>query len=410
MSALLPILGTVLVFMIIGAFFVAAETALITLRDSQVQRLSETHGRRGQRLEKLVKNPNRFLAAGQVGVTFAGFLSAAYGEKRIAPIIVPRLESLGLAQGTAETISFLGSTLVVAYMALVLAELVPKRLGLQHAERYALFLAGPIDVMAKIFTPFIALLSVSTNGVVRLLGGNPKAGKGHISGEELRGMVAAHEDLTAAERELIDDVFEAGDREIREIMIPRTEVAFLDADIPVFKAAKIVADKPHSRYPVSDGSQDDVVGFVHVRDILDPDIRERSIRVGDLARDIARLPGSKQVIPALTDMRAAGAHMAIVVDEYGGTANLNLDRERDIRIGRPAHRRHRRHELVADLAVGTDAVQNFMHSLILDPDHERGVARLQESSGARQFGSAESFADKSVRQTVAVLVLYNGND
>jgi len=321
-SALLPILGTVFVFMVIGAFFVAAETALITLRDAQVQRLAEEKGKRGQRLEKLVKRPNRFLAAGQVGVTFTGFLSAAYGEKRISPIIVPRLEDLGLATGTAETISFLGSTVVVAYLSLVLAELVPKRLALQHAERYALFLAGPIDVMAKIFTPFIALLSASTNVVVRILGGNPKAGKEQISGAELRGMVAAHEDLTAAERELIDDVFEAGDREIREIMIPRTEVAFLDADIPVFKAAKIVADKPHSRYPVSDGSQDDVVGFVHVRDILDPDIRERSIRVGDLARDIARLPGSKQVIPALTDMRAAGAHMAIVVDEYGGTAGI----------------------------------------------------------------------------------------
>ena len=113
MSALLPILGTVLVFMIIGAFFVAAETALITLRDSQVQRLSETHGRRGQRLEKLVKNPNRFLAAGQVGVTFAGFLSAAYGEKRIAPIIVPRLESLGLAQGTADCAPCVGAADVV---------------------------------------------------------------------------------------------------------------------------------------------------------------------------------------------------------------------------------------------------------------------------------------------------------
>jgi putative hemolysin len=135
-------------------------------------------------------------------------------------------------------------------------------------------------------------------------------------------MVAMHEDLTHAERELIDDVFEAGEREIREVMIPRTEVAFLDADLPVFKAVKIVADKPHSRYPVSDDSEDDILGFVHVRDLLDPEIRERSIRVGDLVRDVARLPGTKRVIPALTDMRATNAHMAIVVDEYGGTAGI----------------------------------------------------------------------------------------
>jgi putative hemolysin len=321
-SALLPIIGTVFVFMIVGAVFVAAETALITLRESQVSRLAETKGRRGRRLAKLVEDPNRFLAAGQVGVTLAGFISAAYGEKRLAPIIVPKLEDLGLSRGTAETVSFIGSTILVAYLALVFAELTPKRLALQHSERYALFLAGPIDVMAKIFSPFIKLLSASTDLVVRILGGNPDAKKEKISGEELRGMVAMHQDLTHAERELIDDVFDAGEREIREIMIPRTEVAFLDADLPVFKAVKIVADKPHSRYPVTDDSEDDVIGFVHVRDLLDPEIRERSIRVGDLVRDVARLPGTKQVIPALTDMRATSAHMAIVVDEYGGTAGI----------------------------------------------------------------------------------------
>ena len=308
--------------MAVGAVFVAAETALITLRESQVTKLAETGGRRGRRLAKLVENPNRFLAAGQVGVTLAGFISAAYGEKRLAPIVVPWLESFGLSNGIAETVSFIASTIVVAYLALVFAELVPKRLALQHSERYALFLAGPIDLMAKLFAPFIALLSASTDVVVRILGGNPNAKKEQISGEELRGMVAMHQDLTHAERELIDDVFDAGDREIREIMIPRTEVAFLDADLPVYKAVKIVADKPHSRYPVSDDSEDDVLGFVHVRDLLDPEIRERSIRVGDLVREVARLPGTKRVIPALTDMRATNAHLAIVVDEYGGTAGI----------------------------------------------------------------------------------------
>jgi len=318
----------VLLFSIIGAFFVAAETALITLRDSQIKKLAATKGRKGRRLETLVKNPNRFLAAGQVGVTLTGFFAAAYGETKFVPLVSPHIQkwahSLGLhmSVGTADTIALVASTVFVAYIALVLAELTPKRLGLQHAERYALFLSGPIDLMAKIFRPFIALLSASTNLVVRILGGDPKAGKEQISGEELRGMVAAHEELSSAERELIDDVFDAGDREIREIMIPRTEVAFLDADLAVFKAAKIVTDKPHSRYPVFDESHDDVIGFVHVRDLLDPDVKERSLRVGELVRDVARLPWSKHVIPALTDMRAAGSHMAIVIDEYGGTAGI----------------------------------------------------------------------------------------
>ena len=315
-------MAMVLIFTIIGGIFAAAETALISLRESQVKKLSASKGRRGKRLEKLMEDPNRFLGAVQVGVTLAGFLSAGYGASRLVPIFAPTFENFGLTNSVAETIALVAGTLLIAYLSLVVGELTPKRLALQHAERYALFLTGLVDVMARITAPFIWFLSKSSDALLRILGGDPAAGKEQISGEELRGMVAAHEDLTDAERELIDDVFSAGDREIREIMIPRTEVAFLDADLPVFKAVKIVADKPHSRYPVSDESQDDVVGFVHVRDLLDPELQGRSIRIGDLAREVLRLPGSKQVIPTLTQMRAASAHLAIVVDEYGGTAGI----------------------------------------------------------------------------------------
>ncbi len=315
-------MAMVLIFTIIGGIFAAAETALISLRESQVKKLSASKGRRGKRLEKLMEDPNRFLGAVQVGLTLAGFLSAGYGASRLVPIFAPTFENFGLTNSVAETIALVAGTLLIAYLSLVVGELTPKRLALQHAERYALFLTGLVDVMARITAPFIWFLSKSSDALLRILGGDPAAGKEQISGEELRGMVAAHEDLTDAERELIDDVFSAGDREIREIMIPRTEVAFLDADLPVFKAVKIVADKPHSRYPVSDESQDDVVGFVHVRDLLDPELQGRSIRIGDLAREVLRLPGSKQVIPTLTQMRAASAHLAIVVDEYGGTAGI----------------------------------------------------------------------------------------
>ena len=314
-------MAIVLLFTIVGGIFAAAETALITLRESQVKKLAAS-GRRGRRLEKLMLNPNRFLGAVQVGVTLAGFLSAGYGASRIVPVFAPNIVEWGLSESAAETVAFVLATLLIAYLSLVVGELTPKRLAIQHAERYSLLLVTLVDFIARITAPFIWLLSHSSDALLRILGGDPNAGKEQISGEELRGMVAMHQDLTHAERELIDDVFDAGEREIREIMVPRTEVAFLDADLPVFKAVKIVADKPHSRYPVSDDSEDDVLGFVHVRDLLDPEIRERSIRVGDLVRDVARLPGTKHVIPALTDMRATNAHMAIVVDEYGGTAGI----------------------------------------------------------------------------------------
>ncbi|MEZ5117243.1 MAG: hemolysin family protein [Candidatus Nanopelagicales bacterium] len=311
----------VLFFVLVGGFFAAAEIALVSLRESQVQRLSEA-GRRGHRLARLVRDPNRFLAAVQVGVTLAGFVSAGFGASQIAPSLAPALESLGLSEAWAGTLAFVGVTVAIAYVSLVLGELVPKRLALQRSESVALAVAAPVDWLARLSRPFIWLLSASTNLLVRLLGGDPSAAKETISGEELRGIVAAHEELTPEERELIDDVFEAGDRMLREVMVPRTEVEFLDATLPVFKAVRIVADQPHSRYPVIRDSADDVVGFVHVRDILDPDVATRGIRVGELARDVAMFPGSKRVIPALTEMRRTGQHLAIVVDEYGGTAGI----------------------------------------------------------------------------------------
>lgn len=314
----LVILGLIL----IGACFVAAELAIVSLRDSQVIRLAEEGGRRGRRLMSLVAQPNRFLAAGQVGVTLTGFLSAAFGESRISPAIVPILVGWGLGEALSEILVLVIVTSIIAYISLVLGELVPKRIALQRAERIALVAAGPLDAFARLLRPAIALLSISTDFVVRLFGVDPKAKREQISGEELRDLVAAHEDLSQEERELIDDVFEAGDRELREVMVPRTEVDFLDGSMPVFKAAAFVADRPHSRYPVIRDSADDVIGFVHIRDILAPGVAERSIRVGELAREAAAFPGTNGVLNTLTRMRRTGQHLAIVVDEYGGTAGI----------------------------------------------------------------------------------------
>ena len=307
---------------LIGGCFVAAELALVSLRESQVARVGQENGRRGRRLMMLTSNPNRFLAAAQIAVTLAGFMSAAFGESRISPFIVPVVVGWGVSESVAEILVLIVVTSIIAYFSLVLGELVPKRLALQKTEQIALVSAAPIDVIATILRPVIALLSVSTDFIVRILGLDPKAGREAISGEELRDLVAAHEELTVEERELIDDVFAAGDRELREVMLPRTEVDFLDASMPVFKAAKVVSEQPHSRYPVIRGSADDVIGFVHIRDILAPDLAERSIRVGDLTRDITAFPGTKQVLSTLTEMRRLRQHLAIVQDEYGGTAGI----------------------------------------------------------------------------------------
>ena len=314
--------GVVLLFTLIGGFFAAAETALVSLRESQIDHLAATQGARGRRLRSLVSDPNRFLAAVQVGVTLAGFLSAGFGASRIAPQVSPWLEDLGLPTRFAGTVSFIGVTVFIAYLSLVLGELVPKRLALQRSESVSLTLAGPVDALAKISRPFIWLLSVSTNAVVRMLGGDPEAAKEGISGEELRGLVAAQDSLSNEERELIDDVISAGGRDLAEVMVPRTEVEFLDAELPVHKAVAKVREMPHSRYPVVQGSADEVIGFVHVRDLLDPEIAHRSLRLERLVRAVPRFPDSKAILPAMQEMRDSGSHLAIVVDEYGGTAGI----------------------------------------------------------------------------------------
>ena len=311
----------VLFFVLLGGFFAAAELALVSLRENQVQRLAES-SRRGRRLASLTADPNRFLAAVQVGVTLAGFVSAGFGAAQIAPELAQPLISAGLAEGVAQTLAFVVITVLIAYLSLVFGELVPKRIALQRVEKVALFAAAPIDFIARLFRPFIVALSFSTNVIVRIFGIDPTAGKESISGEELRDLVAGHEELSEDERNLIDDVFEAGERELREVMLPRTEVNFLDASLPVADAVRRVVDQPHSRYPVIRGSADDVVGFVHIRDILDPDASNRGEYVSQMCRPVVAFPGSKVVLETLTEMRRDRHHLAIVQDEYGGTAGI----------------------------------------------------------------------------------------
>ena len=315
-------IGIVLVLILIEGLFVAAEIALVSLRESQVRALAE-NGRRGAALAKLVSDPNRFLATVQIGVTSTALLSSAYGAVTLSDQAKVYLVGQGMGDGLAGAVGIIGVTLIISFVTLVLGELAPKRLSLQRTESAALFFASPLNSIAGFFRPVVWLLSKSTNGVVRLLGGDPDAGREPISEDELRGLVAAHESLSTDERALIDDVFAAGERSIDEVMVPRTEVTFLDGAMTVARAAKEAGDSPHSRYPVTGRGNDDVIGFVHIRDLLLPAVRhDRDRTLASVAREVKALPGSVRVLAALSEMRDEGHHMAIVVDEYGGTDGI----------------------------------------------------------------------------------------
>ncbi|MFP5072571.1 hemolysin family protein [Pseudonocardia nantongensis] len=330
-------LALVLLFVLIGGFFAAAEIALVTLRAGQVSAMAE-RGRRGERVARLRGDSNRFLSAVQIGVTFAGFFASSYGGATIAVRLEPVLAGWGLPLAIASTAALVLVTALVSYLSLVVGELVPKRLALQSPEAVAQATAGPLDRLATVARPLIWLLSRSTNAVVRLLGIDPRTPDDQVSEDELRDMVRTANTLTPDERRLLTDAFTATDRVLSEVMVPRTEADFLHADATLDQAITQVLDRPHSRYPVIGETADDVVGVVHVRDLLTAhhagthgdDLADRrrpgsaggERTVGELARPATALPGSKPVLATLDEMRRGAGHLAVVVDEYGGTDGI----------------------------------------------------------------------------------------
>ncbi len=314
-------IALVVVFVLVGGVFAATEIALVSLRESQLNAL-ERRGSRGAKVAALGRDPNRFLSAVQIGVTFAGFFSAAYGASTIAPDVAPYLQRLGLSETAAGTAALIVMTLLISYLSLVLGELVPKRLALQRAEGFSLAVAPPLDRFATLMRPVIWLLSVSTNALVRLLGGDPHARSESMSEEELRDLVVEHDELDAEAKSILSDVFDARERTLRESMRPRHEVAFLEADLTVGEATRKALEQGHTRYPVIGASADDVVGFVHLRDLLLHAPENTGAPLRAVTREVLVLPDTRSILSTLGEMRRIGAQLAVVIDEYGGTAGI----------------------------------------------------------------------------------------
>ena len=311
----------VIVFVLVGGVFAGTEMALVTLRESQVNAIA-ARGKRGEKVASLARNPNRFLAAVQIGVTVAGFASAAFGAASITPFVVPLFVSLGLTAQVSAALATLILTLLIAYLSLVLGELVPKRLALQRNAAFAYAIAPILNGFAVLMRPVIWLLSVSTNAIVRVLGGDPHKAGEEMSEEELRDIVSSHEGLPEDERRILDDVLSLRHRQLSQVMRPRPEVAALDGTGTVHEVFVMAREQPYSRYPVLDSSIDDIVGFVHVRDLYEAIAENPDRAVREIVRPIFYLPATARVLPTLTMMRAEGQHIAVIVDEDGGTDGM----------------------------------------------------------------------------------------
>jgi magnesium and cobalt exporter, CNNM family len=315
-----------LVLTLLEAFFVAAEISLVSIRRSRVEQLVD-EGRPGaKRVRRLLDDPGRFLAVCQVGLTFIGFLASAFAAVSLADGLAGTLESAGMDRGTADGVALLIVTVILALFTIVFAELVPKSIALAYNERFALLLSGPLDLLGRLLGPVVAMLTGVTRWVARRFGAEVTS-EAQISAEELRLIVERGGEqgiLEAEEEQMINAVIELGERRLHEVMVPRIAIVALPAIASFDDAIDTVIAEGHSRVPVYEASVDEVVGILYAKDLL-PFLKssaDERPNLRTLLRTPVFVPESMSIDDLLHEFQRRKVHIAIVLDEYGGTAGL----------------------------------------------------------------------------------------
>ena len=305
--------------------FVAAEIALVTIRRTRVDQLIDEGNRAAPRVRRLISQPGRFLAVIQLAITFVGFLASAFAAVSLTVALRGFLSRVPAVAGQAEALALLIVTAVLSLVTIVFGELVPKTLALAHAERFALALAGPVDFVGRVLNPVVSFLTLVTNGVNRLLGVS-EVGQGTMSTEELKLLVERGTEqgiLEAEEEQMISAVMELGERRVHEVMVPRVDVVAVPVDAPVDALVDTIITQGHSRIPVYEGSIDEIVGIVYAKDLL-PYLKgtEQPPDTRSLMRPPVFVPESRTIDDLLHEFQRSKVHIAVVIDEYGGTAGV----------------------------------------------------------------------------------------
>lgn len=317
-------LGIFLIFflILINAIFAASEIAVLTSSRVKIQQLSEKNNKSATALLKLLDDPSRFLSTIQIGITLSGFLASATAAVGLAFLLEEILKRLGFSASVSNTLGVIGVTLLISYITLVFGELVPKRLALEWSERIALLISRPVSLIEAIASPIVRFLTISTNVVVRLLGGNPDQGEKEISEEEIRVFIAEHQSLPDEEKRLIEAVFDFGDQYVRQVMVPRNEIEYLSADKTVKEALEEVCDIGLSSFPVYGSSKEDIVGIVRMQDLACSIFSKPEKKISEIIKPTMFIPETKETVALLKDFRKEHMEMAIIVDEYGGVSGL----------------------------------------------------------------------------------------
>jgi putative hemolysin len=312
----------VFALVLIGGFFAAAEIALISARRALLKQRADEGVSGAAAALRLLEDPSKMLAAVQVGVTLIGFLASAAAAVSLSEPVTAWFVRLGLGRGLAGPLAVVLTTLFVSYLSLVFGELVPKRLGLQRAERVAIAVSAPILWLQRLTAPVVWVLTRSSDVVGRLIGLS-KGGRPGVTEEEIKLLVVEQNTLLDEEKKMIAEVFELGDTQVKEIMIPRVDMVMLEKDTPLRRALDTFRGTGFSRLPVYEGDRDTVVGVLLLKDMLGEVAEDRwEATAGELARPARFVPETKQIIGLLNEMQASRNQIAIVVDEHGGTEGL----------------------------------------------------------------------------------------
>jgi len=320
-----------LIFVLIGAnaFFAASEMAIVSVRQARLKPLIDDGNKAAMIVSKFLEEPSKLLATIQIGITFAGFLASAIGAQTLSNSLSVFLKNLNIPviSTSAGVIATLTVTAAIGFFTLVLGELVPKRLALEKSEKIAMTVAKPIRVLSKITAPAVKMLSFTTNLVARMLGGSNTVDNSQITEEEIRLMINVGEEkgiFQETETNMINSIFEFDDTAAKEVMTPRNHIIAIDVESSVDEILEIIVEENFSRIPVYENSIDNIIGLLYVKDLfaLIKKNTEWEISLKDLIRPAFFVPEYKKIDELFKEMQKSKTHIAIVIDEYGGTAGL----------------------------------------------------------------------------------------
>jgi putative hemolysin len=314
----------ILLLIILNGIFAMSEIAVVSARKTRLEQWAYEGDGKARAALELANAPNQFLATIQIGITLVGILAGAFGGATIARTIAAGLDQIPMLAPYSRPVSLAIVVLIITYLSLIIGELVPKRLALNSPERIASTMATPMCALARLASPFVHVLGLSTDAILRVLGMRPMA-EAPVTEEEIRSLIAQGTQagmFEEAEQEMVERVFRLGDRRVSAVMTPRTEIVWVDSDASLEEIQQTITQSIHSRFLVAQGSLDDVLGVVHAKELLLHFLRGEPLDLTATLRQPLYVPESMRALEVLELFKQSATHIALIIDEYGGVQGL----------------------------------------------------------------------------------------